>query len=98
MGRCKIKKSIEIVEHELKTLNGLTATDGFEAYYSAQGVCDCVGAWDCFVEETFEIDTGKALKELHKIEEELNNAYKSISELEEENGRIISGEREGLLK
>ena len=94
-----IKKSIEFVEHELTTLNGLFATDEFNSYYDAQEAgCDCVGAWKNFREQTFKIDTVKAKKELHKIEEELNEAYKIISELEEENGKIISGERSGLLK
>jgi len=56
------REMLERVEHELTTLHGLIVCDGFEAYHKAQraGV-DSVGAWDCFVEGTWQIDMQEIL-------------------------------------
>lgn len=42
--------------HDLETVEGLYATDGFDAYGDAQrNGCDPEGAWNCFVEQTFKL-------------------------------------------
>ncbi len=51
--------------HELVTLSGLTASDGLDAYGEAQreGCCPN-GAWDCFCEQTFRINTQNAIQKI----------------------------------
>lgn len=63
------KKLLEDLRHELTTLHGLHATDGFSSYGDAlTSGCDAPGAWDCFVSDCFKLDFSSLLK---RIDEEL---------------------------
>ena len=95
----KIIKSIESIEHELATLSGLYATDGFGSYSHAMSEgCDSDGAFDIFVDECFEIKTKKYIKKLKEIRDYIEELHKIISEMEYEEEQKIENENRGLLK
>jgi hypothetical protein len=59
----RLREALKKAHHELTTLHGLSATDGFKAYNDAlRAGCDQNGAWDVFVEETWSIDVLDTLK------------------------------------
>lgn len=66
VGKTYVEQFREVLEgarHELATLHGLVVCDGFEAYHKAQKAgTDAEGAWNRFVEETWQIDEGEALR------------------------------------
>jgi hypothetical protein len=67
----QLLEALREAEHELTTLHGLTAVDGLKAYSEAQRAgCDPHGAWDCFVESTWKLDTSKTLNKINKLLEE----------------------------
>ena len=56
-------KALTAAHHELTTLHGLFACDGFGSYGKAQrDGCDNDGAWDVFVSECWHIDAANTLK------------------------------------
>jgi len=59
----QFEKALERAGHELATLHGLHACDGFNAYSRAQraGV-DPAGAWDSFLESTWQIDVSQTIE------------------------------------
>ncbi len=64
-GAGAMRKALEAAQHELVTLDGLTASDGLGEYGKAlDDGCDASGAWDCYVEETWEIDMTKVLVQI----------------------------------
>jgi len=59
----QFEKALERARHELTTLHGLHACDGFDAYSRAQrdGI-DPAGAWDSFLESTWQIDVSQTIE------------------------------------
>jgi hypothetical protein len=59
--------ALEEARHALETLHGLTASDGVGAYGDAlREGCDPSGAWDCFCDQTFTINTSKCVTTIEK--------------------------------
>lgn len=95
----EIIKLLENIEHELTTLNGLYATDGFGSYSHAMSEgCDSDGAFDIFVNDCFKIKTGKYSKKINVIKNYINELHKTISNMEYEEEQKIENENRGLLK
>ena len=62
------RKVLERARHNLTTLSGLDATDGFMVVSTAQhNRCDSNGAWDSFVAQTWKIDESKIIAEIDAI-------------------------------